>query len=473
MTDNKYSVDLDSLIKNEDEGKKELRRKKHKRVRIISWVIFVFIICLLTTGAGFAIHAISAAMGVGGDMMASAGSSTASTVQEPSDVEDTINDILESETSIDVSIPENIEPEPTEEELFAAAVESFVNSMSLQEKVAGVFVVSLEQLTGVSKVTKAGNTTKAAFENYAVGGIVITAQNIKNDSQLREMLNNIESFSRYPLFMSVDEEPGNTVLAGKLKLEKTLNAAAIGETMDPGVAYDESGKIVKYLTDYGFNTNLGIVGEVLPGNESVLGNRAFGQDPVIVGQLVSQTVAAYEEAGITTAVKYFPGEGGGNQSTSAGISTTERTKEEFLACELQVFKKAVEAGGDILTVSHVYAPNLTGDNLQCSRSKYIMSELIRKEMGLTDVIIMTDAMNKPAITEYFESGEAAVASIKAGADMILLPANFEEAYNEVYAAVIKGVIDEARINDALKRIYSVKLRGWSAEEVEKLTNIEK
>ena len=77
------------------------------------------------------------------------------------------------------------------------------------------------------------------------------------------------------------------------------------------------------------------------------------------------------------------------------------------------------------------------------------------ELGF-DGVIITDALDMKAISEYYGSEQAAVQALKAGCDMILMPENFEEAYNGVLQAVRDGVISEERIDDALRRIYRIK-----------------
>lgn len=79
------------------------------------------------------------------------------------------------------------------------------------------------------------------------------------------------------------------------------------------------------------------------------------------------------------------------------------------------------------------------------------------ELGYNGIVI-TDAMNMSAITEYYGSDEAAVMALKAGADMILMPEDFETAYEGVLTAVREGVITEDQIYESLKRIYRVKYR---------------
>ena len=113
-------------------------------------------------------------------------------------------------------------------------------------------------------------------------------------------------------------------------------------------------------------------------------------------------------------------------------------------------------------VGHVAVPALTGDNTPCSLSSAVITDKLRNELGFNGVII-TDAMNKGAITEYYEADEAAILALKAGCDMILCPDDFEKAYNGVLEAVQNGTISEERINDSLRRIYRIKYAGMMPE----------
>jgi beta-N-acetylhexosaminidase len=57
-------------------------------------------------------------------------------------------------------------------------------------------------------------------------------------------------------------------------------------------------------------------------------------------------------------------------------------------------------------------------------------------------------------------------ALRAGCDMILMPENFQEAYEGVMKAVQEGQISEERINDALKRIYRLKYREKYLKQAE-------
>ena len=87
----------------------------------------------------------------------------------------------------------------------------------------------------------------------------------------------------------------------------------------------------------------------------------------------------------------------------------------------------------------------------------MVTEILRGDLGY-DGLIITDAMNMGAITEKYTSGEAAVAAINAGVDVILMPQDFHQAMEGALAAVENGEISEERIDASVRRILEVKLR---------------
>ena len=61
-----------------------------------------------------------------------------------------------------------------------------------------------------------------------------------------------------------------------------------------------------------------------------------------------------------------------------------------------------------------------------------------------------------AITETYTAGEAAVAAIKAGVDILLMPEDLPEAFDAVVAALESGEIGQARLDESVRRILQAK-----------------
>ena len=155
--------------------------------------------------------------------------------------------------------------------------------------------------------------------------------------------------------------------------------------------------------------------------------------------------------------KHFPGHGATAGDTHAGYAYTDKTLEELSACELVPFQRGIEEGVSMIMAGHISAPSVTGDDPPASLSSVMIDGILRGQMGY-DGIVITDAMNMGAVTQSCSSAEAAVRSILAGADMILMPQDFYSAYEGVLAAVEDQTISEERIDQSVERILRVKLQ---------------
>ena len=85
----------------------------------------------------------------------------------------------------------------------------------------------------------------------------------------------------------------------------------------------------------------------------------------------------------------------------------------------------------------------------------MITEILRGTLGYGGIII-TDALNMGAVTSSYSSADAAVRALQAGNDMLLMPENFQEAYQGVLTAVENGTLSEERINQSVERILKVK-----------------
>lgn len=430
--------------KNVYEEQREYRRKRRQRNQIAAYVVLFCIIALVAVGF------------VQGARLLAKNRQESDTAQK--NTQSSIDELISSEETI---TPPTAEPEPTEvpktpEELLEEKIDAMLAEMSLVDKVAGLFIVAPEAITGVDTAVQAGESTKAALEEYPVGGIVYFKKNIENGEQLKEMIENTKAYSKYPLFVAVDEEGGGVSrLAAAGLVEEQPSAAAIGATGDSHNAYQAGAVIGSYLTEYGFNLDFAPVADISNVTDSVMKDRAYGSDAVTVSAFVAASLKGLQEQGITGCLKHFPGLGSTNADTHKGIANIERTAEQLRAEELAVFQAGMDAGARMIMVGHASAESLSGDKTPASMSEAIVTGVLRDELGFQGVII-TDAMNMSAISEYYSSEQAAVMALKAGCDMVLMPENFLQAYAGVLNAVTAGTISEERINDSLRRIYRIK-----------------
>ncbi len=383
---------------------------------------------------------------------------------QPEQTQNPQEDVFASEEMLTPPPLETEEPAATmsPQELLNQQIEAVIAEMPITEKVAGLFIVTPEAITGVQTATEAGVGTKEALDEYAVGGLIYFAKNIVSKEQLTQMIGNTKEYSRYPLFIAVDEEGGSVSrVAGAGLAPKQLSASEIGATGDPNNAYLAGNAIGGYLAEIGFNVNFAPVADLNNVSGSAMVGRTYGSTAAEASPFVVSMVTGLQEQGVLGCLKHFPGIGSTTSDTHNGLAYTNRTVDEFRNEEFQVFRAGIDAGVKMIMVGHVTAEGLAGNGesvgnpLPASMSESIITGYLRNELGYQGVII-TDAMNMSAISQYYSSEQAAVMALRAGCDMILMPENFIQAYAGVLNAVVDGTISEERINDSLRRIYRIK-----------------
>ncbi len=429
---------------NNDFERREFRRKRRIRNQILVYLTMIVVVALISVGIIFAVK------------FASEKEQVESSVQ--SSQQEVIEEIVSSEAEI---VKPTATPEPTKspDELLDEFIDEIVAQMPIEDRVAGLFFVTPESITGVGTAVKAGEGTRDALSQYAVGGIIYFAKNIKDAEQFTEMVSNTTLYSKYPLFIGMDEEGGSVSrLAEAGLMESQAGAGAIAQAGDTNAAYNVGMTVGSAMKTYGVNVDFAPVADIANVENSVMAGRTYGSEANVTIPYMLEMMRGLDEQGVSACLKHFPGIGATTEDTHKGLATVNRTAEEFYTNEFTVFKAGIDAGAEFVMVGHVDTPQLTGDNTPASMSKVVVTDILRNELGFNGVII-TDAMNMKAISEYYDSGEAAVMALKAGCDMILMPEDFDDAYVGVLQALADGVIAEERINDSIKRIYRVKYAG--------------
>ncbi len=446
--------------------KREERKKRRIRNQIMVYVVMVFLILAVAAGIVFGVNYLlkeRTDTGQNGQQTAQDPPSEVSSEGNQSK-EELINDLLADEKEITITpepTPEVVEPTP--EERLDEIVDAGIEAMSLEDKVAGLFFVTPEAITDVETAVKAGEGTRDALAQYAVGGLVYFKKNMQSEEQLKEMLSNTKQYANYPVFLAVDEEGGTAARLGSAGIgPKVESAGNIGAVGDPQNAYNAGAAIGAAMAEIGFNVNFAPVADLANVEGSVMEGRSYGADPGSVSDFVVSMMKGLEEQNVTACLKHFPGIGSSVQDTHDGMASSERTEEQFRAEELAVFRAGIEAGAHMIMVGHMAAPGITGDNEPCIFSRHLITDILREEMGYEGVII-TDALNMSAISQYYGADEAAIMAILAGCDMLLMPEDFEKAYQGVLQAIADGNISEERINDSLRRIYRIKYADMIVE----------
>ena len=353
-------------------------------------------------------------------------------------------------------------------------VEEQLKKMTLREKVGQLFYVRLESLDpsiewttyddlAQLKILEVTENMKKINKQYPVGGIILYAWNIQDETQLAQIISQVRALNGNPL-LCIDEEGGRVSRIANnpnFNVKKYESMESIGNTGDPQNAYECGNTIGTYLKRYGFDIDFAPVADVNTNPENVIiGPRAFSSDPAVAAPMVTSYLQGLKDAGITGCIKHFPGHGDTKADTHFGYAQTLKTWDEMKTCEMVTFKAGIEWGCQLIMTAHIGAPKVTGSDIPSTMSPIILQDKLRGELGYQNIII-TDGMEMGAITQQYTSAKAAVGSIQAGVDIVLGPRYFTEAFDAVMAAVKNRTISEDRINQSVRRILKLKKKGGS------------
>lgn len=343
-------------------------------------------------------------------------------------------------------------------------VQNIVDSMSLEEKVAQLFLVQPEAIVDIGTATAAGDATKQAINKTPVGGFVYFSDNLQSEQQVQDMLRNVQKYSEdrigLPAFLSVDEEGGTVARVastGRFDVTDVGDMAKIGASGDVQQAKQAGETIGSYLSELGFNLDFAPDADVLTNpDNAVVKKRSFGSDPQVVSDMSLAVAQGLAQHQVYSVYKHFPGHGATAGDTHQGYAYTDKTLDELKQSELIPFENAIQNNAAFIMAAHISAPRVTGDDTPASLSKTMITDILRGQMGY-DGIVVTDAMNMGAVTEQYTSAQAAVKALQAGADVVLMPEDFQEAYQGVLDAVKDGTLTEQRIDESVTRIVTVKV----------------
>ena len=341
-------------------------------------------------------------------------------------------------------------------------IQEKVSGLSLEEKIAQLFFVRPEDITGADTVTMAGDVTKAAIEKYHVGGIIYFSKNLLEPDQTAALLENTVKYSSQgngiPFFLGIDEEGGSvTRLASNesFDLKVTDPAQKIGLSSDTEEAYRAGDHIGSYLKDLKFNVDFAPVADVTAFPGVAIGDRSFGSDPKKVSKMASEFARGLNDNDVIACYKHFPGFGRAGKNTDFAAVSIDAGTDALKETDLIPYQEGVGSGIQMIMAGNMSFPNVTGDDAPACMSPLLINDYLRGELSFNGVVV-TDALNAAAITEKYDSAAASVNALKAGCDMLLCPADFEAAYNGIIEAVNSGELSEDVVDRAVGRILSLK-----------------
>ena len=366
----------------------------------------------------------------------------------------TTNSNTDTNTVINTKSPTNMDNITKNEDL-----EIILESLTLEEKIGQLFFIASRYNANNEHQLSVDKALTDTLKQYKPGGFILFSENLESIDKTVKFIDDLQKNSIIPMFIGVDEEGGIVTRLNKApQLHSTIMPSpyAIGLTNNMKYSYEASFAISEEVKSLGFNLNFAPVCDVFsnPKNK-VIGKRAYSDDADICAQMVEEAVKGAKECGVIPVLKHFPGHGDTEHDSHTGAAIVEKNIDELIKTEFIPFEAGIKAGADMIMTAHVLTPNITGDNIPATLSKYILTDILREKLGFEGIII-TDGLEMSAISAFYPEEEAVVMAIEAGVDILLLPKDFKKAYTAILSAVNNGRITEERIDESLKRILKLK-----------------
>ncbi|ATW25196.1 glycoside hydrolase family 3 [Candidatus Formimonas warabiya] len=345
-----------------------------------------------------------------------------------------------------------------------------MKTMNLSEKIGQMVMAGID---GYEK----DDHVQQMIGNYHVGGFVLLKQNIRDAKQMLSLINALKETNRVnkiPLFLSIDEE-GGQISRVPDELIKIPTSKKIGEMNNSSLSYQIGSIIGEELHSFGLNMDFAPVLDINSNPQNpVIGDRAFGSDAGIVSKLGIQTMKGLHGQNIISVVKHFPGHGDTATDSHLGLPTVNNDMERLNSFELLPFSAAIKNKVDAIMIAHILLSKIDPDN-PASLSQIVITDLLREKMGF-DGVVITDDMTMGAILNSYEIGEAAVKSINAGSDMILVCHDYakeEAVIKALQQAAETGLISPDRIDQSVYRILKLKQKYALSDQLVQIWDAQK
>ncbi|MBQ8995789.1 MAG: glycoside hydrolase family 3 protein [Oscillospiraceae bacterium] len=379
-----------------------------------------------------------------------------------------------SVSSTEVPQSKPIDPNSVPEEhqqnspVFQSKAEEILSAMTLEEKVGQLFFIRPDSLSPsldaqqvndpyLYGITDVDSDMLTFLRQYPAGGIVFFGKNLTDPDRLSSYMDQLNAASPIPLTFAIDEEGGGVSRIAESEPFQIENCGPMGNRKDQQEAYEAGNYIGSYLGRFGFTLDFAPVADVNSNPDNiVIGNRAFGSDPHFVSRMVSSFLQGLHDKNIAGCLKHFPGHGDTSGDTHNGYVSVTKTWEQLEEAELIPFVDNLSSA-DLVMVAHLTLPNITEDGLPASLSKELITGKLKGELSYTGLIV-TDALAMGAIHDNYSSADAALLAFDAGADILLMPYDYREAFDSVRSAVLFGIITEDRLDESVLKILEFKER---------------
>jgi beta-N-acetylhexosaminidase len=333
----------------------------------------------------------------------------------------------------------------------AAGIDSLLDTLPLRDRVAQLVMPWIPGTYAAVDDPELVRTL-AWVDSLHVGGLLVS---VGSPLDIAAKLNYLQQRSPLPLLIGSDLESGTAFrLIGGTPFPPNMGVAAGGGEL---AAYDIGTITAREARAVGIHITFSPDADVNSNPDNPIINlRSFGEDPRAVSRLVAAAVRGIQDHGLLATAKHFPGHGDTDVDTHLDLPATTATWARLDSVELRPFRAAIDAGVAAIMSAHIALPTVdAGVHRPGTLSPVVQTAILRDSLEFRG-LVLTDALNMGSLVRNYTPATVAVEALRAGADILLQPADPAVAIDAVVAAVRDGRISRERLDRSVRRVLEVK-----------------
>lgn len=365
----------------------------------------------------------------------------------------------DSSNDVTGSLTESVMTDPETSQ--SVAEKDYLNSaLSTEERVSSLLSeMTLAEKAGQMVQGVIGSVHKSDMTNLGLGSVLSGGGGLPADSSVEGWQKMVKTYQEgametrlgIPFIYGIDAVHGHSNLYGAVIFPQNIG---LGAANDPELMYKMGAAVAEEMklthTLWNFSPCIAVVQDPRWGRTY----ESFSSDPEIVSNLALAYMQGQSDHGIVVTAKHFAGDGGVSFGTGEGDNLIDRgdvqlSHEDFMLLHVEPYRVLVDAGLKIVMASF---SSLNG--VKMSESTYYLTDILKGDLGFEGFIVSDWEAISSLSGDSFE--ENVILAVNAGVDMMMEPYRYAETIDAIIEGVDSGAISEDRVNDAVRRILTVK-----------------
>lgn len=233
------------------------------------------------------------------------------------------------------------------------------------------------------------------LQHPLTAGVILFTRNYDNPDQITQFVNTLRETATNDLLIAVDHEGGRVQrfrdgftaippMATFGALYDDKQAAHCPQQIAHAAGYVMAHEIAACDIDFSFAPVLDLQTDF----STIIGDRAFHENPDIIGELAAAFYAGMREAGTIGVGKHFPGHGGVVADSHLELPVSTADFATLQQTEIQPFKHLIETGIEAIMPAHILYSQV--DGMPAGFSNFWLAEVLRHQLGFNGAIISDD-----------------------------------------------------------------------------------